>query len=66
MVLGVPKLPPNKGDVDLHLLLGPSQHVSHKHNEALGVLCSKELSKLANLLESRVLGPGVDWTLASC
>lgn len=66
VVPGVPKLSPNKGDIDLHLFFGPSQHVSHKHNESLGVLCSKKLSKLSNLLESWVLGPGVDGTLAFC
>lgn len=63
MILSVPNLLSELSDVDVYFLRGPTQGVGHEIDKSFGVLCAKELSKLANLFQMRVFGEGVQGKL---
>jgi hypothetical protein len=63
MVLSVPNLLSELGNVNMYLLSRPAECVCDKHNESLSVLSAEELAKLTNLLQVRVFREGVQGEL---
>ena len=63
MVLPVPDLLSELGNVNMDLLSRPAECVCDKHNKSLSVLSAEEFAKLTNLFQMRVLGEGVQGKL---